>query len=214
MRLKDDYGKEFLLLDEENLIYKRTIKKITIKRDEIRSVFYDENILGVLTYSGKIYSFRITKLLFSERKKLEELRLELNKENIIFDYINYRNNMVYIPIIWLYCSINNVIFRSKNTINFILNVIVSLGLISFFIFRRDLIPNVIYNIDLCEFEIIKRKSILKYKKYEIDKIKLIKQNTNSIYVELNKNKSKYKLYFKENPYLIKIYNLSLTKLFN
>ena len=89
----------------------------------------------------------------------------------------------------------------------------SLGLISFFIFRRDLIPNVIYNIDLCEFEIIKRKSILKYKKYEIDKIKLIKQNTNSIYVELNKNKSKYKLYFKENPYLIKIYNLSLTKLF-
>ncbi len=32
MRLKDDYGKEFLLLDEENLIYKRVIKKITMEK--------------------------------------------------------------------------------------------------------------------------------------------------------------------------------------
>lgn len=214
MRLKDDYGKELLLLDEENLIYRRKFRKITIKRDEIRSVFYDEDIFGVLTYSGKIYSLKIVHLLFSERKKLEELRLELNKENILFDYGNYRNNMLYLPVLWFYPAINNVIFRSNNTINFILDIIFLLGLISFFIFRKNFIPNVIYNIDLCEFEIIKRKSILKYKKHEIDKIKLIRENTNSIYVELKKNRNRYKLYFKENPYLIKIYNLSLIKLFN
>ena len=84
MRLKNEYGSEFILLDEENLIYRRKFRKITIKRNEIRSVFYDENILGILTDSGKIYSLNITHLLFSERKKLEELRLEINKENIIF----------------------------------------------------------------------------------------------------------------------------------
>ena len=33
MRLKDDYGKEFLLLDEENLIYKRAINLVIVLKN-------------------------------------------------------------------------------------------------------------------------------------------------------------------------------------
>ncbi len=39
MVLKDDYHKDIILLDEEKLVYKRKFKKVTIKREEIRSVF-------------------------------------------------------------------------------------------------------------------------------------------------------------------------------
>ena len=84
MKFKDDYGKDILILDEENLIYKGFLRRKTIKREDIRSVFYDENILGVLSYSGKIYSLNIVHLLFSERKKLEELRLKLSEANLFF----------------------------------------------------------------------------------------------------------------------------------
>ena len=84
MKFKDDYGKDILILDEENLIYKGFLRRKTIKREDIRSVFYDENILGVLSYSGKIYSLNIVHLLFSERKKLEELRLKLSETNLFF----------------------------------------------------------------------------------------------------------------------------------
>ncbi|MFU7518132.1 hypothetical protein AB4668_20520, partial [Clostridium sp. HCS.1] len=59
MILKDDNHKDIILLDEEKLVYKRNFKKITINREEIRSVFYDEDILGVLTYRGKVYSWNI-----------------------------------------------------------------------------------------------------------------------------------------------------------
>ncbi len=33
MRLKNDYGREFILLDEESLIYRRKFRKIIIKRN-------------------------------------------------------------------------------------------------------------------------------------------------------------------------------------
>nr|MDV4152371.1 hypothetical protein [Clostridium sp. AL.422] len=138
MRLKDDYGKEFLLLDEENLIYKRAIKKITIKRDEIRSVFYDESTLGVLTYSGRIYSFRITKLLFSERKKLEELRVELNKENILFDYINYRFDIINLPVLRIYTL---MFFIIGNIDEFIYQLLVVVIFILFRFLIKKIIPN-------------------------------------------------------------------------
>lgn len=211
MRLKDDYGKEFILLDEENLIYRRRFRKITIKRSEIRSAFYDENILGILTYSGKIYSLNIVHLLFSERKKLEELRLELNKENILFDYTNYRFSVNNLPVLWAWTI---MFFVIGNVDKFIYEVFVVL----FFIFLRLLIkviiPNVIYNIDSNKIEIIIFKKIIKYKREEIDKINLIKINDNINIIEFKKKRIKYKLYFIKSPYLIKIYNLSLIKLLN
>ena len=70
MVLRDDYNRELLSIDKENLIYKNFFRKVKIKRIDIRSVFYRENVLGILTYSGKIYSFNIVKLLYSERDKL------------------------------------------------------------------------------------------------------------------------------------------------
>lgn len=75
MKFKDDYGKDILILDEENLTYKNFFRKILIKRSDIRSVFYDEEILGILTYSGKIYPLVIRKLLFSERKKIRGIKI-------------------------------------------------------------------------------------------------------------------------------------------
>lgn len=209
MWLKDDYGKELLLLDEENLIYRRKFRKITIKREEIRSVFYDEYILGVLTYSGKVYSLKIVALLFSERKKLEALRLELNKEEILFDYINSRGNLSVLFYICFFSNIFNVISKQKNSIKIVLLIFI----IALIIYQKRLVSNCAYNINTNQLEVIKDKNTIKYKKDEIDKINLMKSNNNITIIEFQKNRKKYKLYFKNSPYLIKIYNTSLIKLF-
>lgn len=63
MVLKDDFNKELLIIDEETLIYKTCLRKIKIKRKDIRSIFYSENILAVLNYSGKIYCLIIQELI-------------------------------------------------------------------------------------------------------------------------------------------------------
>lgn len=209
MILKDDYHKDMILLDEEKLIYKRKFKKITIKREEIRSVFYDEYILGVLTYSGKVYSLNIVALLFSERKKLEALRLELNKEEILFDYINSRGNLSVLFYICFFPNIFNVISKQKNSIKIFLLIFI----IALIIYQKRLVSSCVYNINTNQLEVIKDKNIIKYKKEEIDKINLIKSNENITIIEFEKNRKKYKLYFRNNPYLIKIYNTSLIKLF-
>lgn len=118
MVLVNDYGKVILEVNENEIIYKKLLKKYIIKKCDIRSLYYDETTLGVLCYNGKIYSLNITSLLFSERKKLEELYEKLNKENILFSFnsgykINsgYKTNnvllslLIFIPIsrknIWL-----------------------------------------------------------------------------------------------------------------
>lgn len=209
MILKDDYHKDMILLDEEKLIYKRKFKKITIKREEIRSVFYDEYILGFLTYSGKVYSLNIVALLFSERKKLEALRLELNKEEILFDYINSRGNLSVLFYICFFPNIFNVISKQKNSIK-IFSLIFIIALI---IYQKRLVSSCVYNINTNQLEVIKDKNTIKYKKEEIDKINLIRSNENITIIEFEKNRKKYKLYFRNNPYLIKIYNTSLIKLF-
>ena len=76
------------------------------------------------------------------------------------------------------------------------------------------IDNSVYNINNDEIEIIRKKHLLKYKRHEIDKIKIIKQNRYMTIIQFKKGKNKYNIYFKENPYLIKLYNISLVKLFN
>lgn len=210
MFLKDDYGMNIILLDEENLIYKRTLGKITIKRSDIRSVFYDESILGVLTYSGRIYSLNIIKLLYSEREKLEYLREELNRENILFDYINHRGSMSTIAFILLIPILINL--------DSVINQIISVVLIFFvffyiIIYKRRLMTKIVFNIDKKEFEVLRGKHTYKYKKKRIDKIRVIR-STDLNTIEFKKNGNKYRMFFKETPYLIKIYNLSLAKLFN
>lgn len=213
MRLKNDYGKDILILDEENLTYKNFFRKILIKRSDIRSVFYDEEILGILTYSGKIYPLVIRKLLFSERKRLEELRLEVSKENILFDYSKTLNTTIQLlfPAYFL-CLINVIIINSNYSI--IIKLLLVILIIFFLVIIRKLENTTIYNIDKEEVEIFTWKTTLKYKKYEIDKIKVMKVNDTINSIVFKKNKNNFKLYFRENPYLIKIYNTSLTKLFN
>ena len=212
MKFKDDYGKDILILDEENLIYKNFFRKIVIKRSDIRSVFYDEEILGILTYSGKIYSLVIRKLLFSERKWLEELRLEVSKENILFDYTNSLNSEMYLLFIVFFNIINIMIIRPNYSI--IIKLFLLILIIFLIVLIRKLEKTIIYNIDKEEIEIFTWKTTLKYKKYEIDKIKVMKVNNTINSIVFKKNKNNFKLYFRENPYLIKIYNTSLTKLFN
>jgi|GEM_PF-1865363 len=209
MILKDDYHKDIILLDEEKLVYKRKFKKITINREEIRSVYYDEYVLGVLTYSGKVYSLNIVGLLFSERKKLEDLRLELNKEAILFDYNNSRGNFNVLFYICFYLNIFNFISKQKNSIKIVLLIFI----IALIIYGKRLLSSCAYNINTNQLEVIKDKNTIKYKKDEIDKINLIKSNENITIIEFQKNRKKYKLYFKNSPYLIKIYNTSLIKLF-
>lgn len=209
MILNDNYERILIILDEENLIYKGTFRKTTIKREEIRSVFYDEELLGVLTYSGKIYSLKIDKLSVSDKEKLEQLRVVLNKENILFDYTNRMIAIVSLPLF---------VFFMPISISFIISsrIIVAVLLISIFIFYinvlKKVMPNNVYNINSDEVEILRGKHTFKYKKKEIDKIKLIRgHNLNTI--EFKKNGNKYVMYFKESKYLTKIYNLSLGELF-
>lgn len=202
-----------LILDEKKLIYTKYLKRKTIKKEEIRSVFYDENILGILTYSGKIYSFNISRLLSTQRKRLEDLRVELNKENILFDYTNFIENSMY-PLLFIgYFNIINI-FIIQSNYSIIIKIFLVITIIFSFVLIKNLEETTIYNIDKEEVEIFSWKNTLKYKKYEIDKIKVMKVNGNINSIVFKKNKNNFKLYFRENPYLIKIYNTSLTKLFN
>lgn len=211
MRIKNDYGKDMLILDEENLIFKHFFGKKIIKREDIRSVFYDENTLGILNYNGKVYSINITSVLFSERKMIEELRLQINKENILFNYIRSMNYESSLPITLMYII---MLFN----LNFIDNEIYSILLIAFFItfiiLTKKITPRVIYNIDTNEVEVFKWRKNLKYKREELDKIKLKKISEYASVVEFINNKKKYKLYFMGNSQLTKIYNTSLNELFN
>ncbi len=202
-----------LILDEKKLIYTKYLKRKTIKKEEIRSVFYDENILGILIYSGKIYSFNISRLLSTQRKRLEDLRVELNKENILFDYTNFIENSMY-PLLFIgYFNIINI-FIIQSNYSIIIKIFLVITIIFSFVLIKNLEETTIYNIDKEEVEIFSWKNTLKYKKYEIDKIKVMKVNGNINSIVFKKNKNNFKLYFRENPYLIKIYNTSLTKLFN
>lgn len=210
MVLKDDYGKDIILVDKDNLIYKRVFRKVTIKKSDIRSIFYDEVVLGILTYGGRIYSLNIKKLLFSERDELEELRVELNRENILFDYTNYRRSTATAPFCYFFLPF---LINLGNIINKII-LIVLIGLVLFYIiYKKGLAANIVFNIDKEEFEVLRGKHTYKYKKHEIDKIKVIR-NYNINIIEFKKNNNRYSINFKETPYLVKIYNNSITKLFN
>lgn len=210
MVLKDDYGKDILLVDKENLIYKRVFRKVTIKKSDIRSIFYDDVILGVLTYGGKIYSLNIKKLLFSERDKLEDLRVELNRENILFDYTNYRCSTATLPLCYFFLP---MLINLGSIINAMI-LVALIGFALFYIFyKKGLMTNIVFNIDKDEFEVLRGKHTYKYKKHEIDKIKVVR-NYNINIIEFKKNGNKYNINFKETPYFVKIYNNSITKLFN
>ena len=207
MVLKDDYNKDLLTIDEENLIYKKLFKKVKIKKSDIRSIFYGENILGVLTYSGKIYSFSIVKLLYSERYKLENLRKELNKEKVLFNY----TSTIYKDYIYMIFFINLIMNNIRN--NWAIVILILLLIIFIFIVKHYS-RNVIFNIDKDELEVKIGKNIFKYKRHEIDKINIKKYYQDVNNIEFKKNGNRYIICFKENPYLIKIYNTSLSKLFN
>ena len=64
-----------------------------------------------------------------------------------------------------------------------------------------------------ELEIINRRNSLKYKRHEIDKIELKRYYDGITTIEFKKNENKHSISFKDTPYLIKIYDLSLVKLF-
>ena len=142
---------------------------------------------------------------------IEELRLQINKENILFNYIRSMNYESSLPITLMYII---MLFN----LNFIDNEIYSILLIAFFItfiiLTKKIRPRVIYNIDTNEVEVFKWRKNLKYKREELDKIKLKKISEYASVVEFINNKKKYKLYFMGNSQLIKIYNTSLNELFN
>ncbi len=211
MVLKSDYGKVILEVNDSNVIYKKLFKKYVIKKSDIRSIFYDESVLGMLTYSGRVYSISINSLLWSERSKLDELRRELNKENILFNYTKITNQSLSIFIWWIPYMITNIMrFR----LEIMLLVMIPILVIIAYFYRSSNRNNIIYNIDINELEVIRKNNILKYKKHEIDEIKVRKQSDYVTDIQFIKNKKKYDIYFKESPYLIKIYNISLVKLFN
>lgn len=211
MVLKSDYGKVILEVNDSNVVYKKLFKKYVIKKSDIRSIFYDESVLGMLTYSGRVYSISINSLLWSERSKLDELRRELNKENILFNYTKITNQSLSIFIWWIPYMITNIMrFR----LEIMLLVMIPILVIIAYFYRSSNRNNIIYNIDINELEVIRKNNILKYKKHEIDEIKVRKQSDYVTDIQFIKNKKKYDIYFKESPYLIKIYNVSLVKLFN
>lgn len=213
MVLKDDYNKDLFTVDKENLIYKSFLRRVKIKKSDIRSVFYGENILGVLTYSGNIYSFNIVKLLYSERDKLENLRNELSKENILFDYTNVSYNNYIFIIIFINPIIN--LISNDNKTGILIKLIIVMILFSLIVFLiKYYKETVIFNIDKDELEVKRGKRNFKYKRCEFDKIKLVGGNSKFTILQFEKNRKKYRLNFEDTPYLIKNYNVSLNKLFN
>lgn len=211
MVLKSDYGKIILEVNDSNVIYKKLFKKYVIKKSDIRSIFYDESVLGMLTYSGRVYSISINSILWSERSKLDELRKELNKESILFNYSKITNQGLSFFIWWIPYTIINIM---KLRLEIMLLVMVFILFIIAYFYRISNRNNIIYNIDTNELEVIRKNNIVKYKKREIDEIKVRKQSTYVTDIQFIKNKKKYDIYFKESPYLIKIYGISLVKLFN
>lgn len=204
MVLKDDYNKDLLIIDEENLIYKSFFRKVKIKRREIRSIFYNENKIGILLYNGKIYSFSILKLLHSEKFKLEILREELNKENILFDYTGATKDeftFYWIMFFWLINSLRSI-------------WVIIIAVIILVYINKNYRKVIIYNIDKEELEVIFRKKISLYKKCDLDKIEIIKPYIKCTVIKFFKDRKRYKLYFEDTPYLIKNYNISLNKFFN
>lgn len=208
MVLISDNEKKILSLEDDKLIYYGIFRKTIIKKSDIRSIFYDETTLGILLNSGKTYSLNINKLLFSERSKLEELRLNLNREKILFDYSKAKKTYNSFPFfIFIY------VMSSIRSIKLQIAVIVFMVLIKY-IYSIYLINNAVFNIDKDEFEIFRGKNIFKYKRHELDKINIKKNYQGINNIEFKKNGNIYTICFKENPYLIKIYNTSLSKLFN
>lgn len=209
MVLINDYKKVIIELTDDDFIYKSFFRKVKIKKSDIRSVFYDEGYLGILTYRGKIYSLSLGSLLWSEKGKLEDLRKELNKENILFDYTNTKVFKEIFPFYLISISIINLIEKPRFAILIFLIFIIGI------IYSRKvtIFENNVFNIDKDELEVIRRKSILKYKRHEIDKINLKRELNGITTIYFKKNDNKFRLYFKDNPYLIKIYDLSLVKLF-
>lgn len=90
-------------------------------------------------------------------------------------------------------------------------LIIVMGII--YIKRVSIFSNIVFNIDKDALEIINRKNSLNYKRYEIDKIELKREIVDTTTIYFKKSGNKYSIYFKDNPYLIKIYDLSLVKLF-
>ena len=113
--------------------------------------------------------------LSTQRKRLEDLRVELNKENILFDYTNFIENSMY-PLLFIgYFNIINI-FIIRPNYSIIIKIFLVITIIFSFVLIKNLEETTIYNIDKEEVEIFSWKNTLKYKKYEIDKIKVMKVN--------------------------------------
>lgn len=209
MVLKNDYNKVIIQLTNDEFIYKSFFRWVKIKKSDIRSIFYDEGYLGILTYSRRIYSLSLGSLLWSEKGKLEDLRKELNKENILFDYTNAKAMRDFFPYYMFFLPI----FNDEKYLKFkiVLFLIFIIGII--YIKRVSIFSNTVFNIDKDELEIINRKNSIKYKRHEINKIESKKYYDGVTTIEFKKSGNKYSISFKDTPYLIKIYDLSLIKLF-
>lgn len=105
------------------------------------------------------------------------------------------------------------VMNSVRSIKLQIAVFVFMVLITY-IYSTYLINNVVFNIDKDEFEIFRGKNIFKYKRHEIDKINIKKYYQGINNIEFKKNGNRYTMFFKENHHLIKIYDISLLKLFN
>lgn len=199
MELISDYGKTILAVNEEEITYKKLFKKCVIKKCDIRSMYYDEITLVILCYSGKIHSINITNLLFSERKKLEHLYSELNKENMLFniDKSYIRNTRLY----WLVFFIPRY---SNSYICLTLIIILSVLICTYTIEKKKYIGT-FYNLDKEEFEVLKNKQVIKIKRKDVEDIKIKEINWGSI-VEIVYKKNKYKIFIRENIDCKKLYN--------
>ncbi|GAA0083889.1 hypothetical protein UT300007_03280 [Clostridium sp. CTA-7] len=195
MVLLSDYGRVILEVNEEEIIYKKRV----IKKCDIRSLYYDENILAILCYNGKVHSLNMNSLLFSERKKLEYLYSELNKENMLFNidkrYIG--NTGLY----WLLFFIP----RYSNSYICLTWIIILSVLICTYIIEKKKYVGTFYNLDKEEFEVLKNDKVIKIKRKDVEYIKIKEINLGSI-VEIVYKKSKYKMFIRENVDCKKLYN--------
>ncbi len=195
MVLLSDYGRVILEVNEEEIIYKKLFKKYIIKKCDIRSIYYDELTLAILSYDGKVYSLNITNLLFSERKKLEKLHSELNKENILFNF-----DKKYIANSGLYWLL--IFIPRYHNLTWIIILAV---LICIYTIEKNKYIGTFYNLDKEEFEVLKNNKVIKIKRKDIEDVKIKKSNWDNV-VEIVYEKRKYKIFIRENINYKKLYN--------
>lgn len=161
MIIKSDYDKILLELDDEELIIHKFFKRTHIRRSNIRSAYYKDNFLYILTNDNKYYYKNLATMKFSQLNNLEVIVNEINKDKFIFFFPN-GNTVSLIFCIPMYINIiMNNIFNSDETLAYPILMILSLILVFVIFFYNRANQKIwVYSIETHEFQRFNKYNII------------------------------------------------------